>query len=113
MTGECADDVVVLVTAAAAEEAERIATALVTERLAACVNIVGPIRSIYRWNDQVQHDAEILLIIKTRAALFAALDVRVRALHSYATPEIIALPITTGSAAYVDWLRAATAPAKI
>ncbi|HXQ22576.1 MAG TPA: divalent-cation tolerance protein CutA [Candidatus Acidoferrales bacterium] len=106
-------DIVVLVTAAAAEEAERIATALVTERLAACVNIVGPIRSIYRWNDQVQHDAELLLIIKTRAALFAALDVRVRALHSYATPEIIALPITAGAAAYVDWLHEATAPARI
>jgi periplasmic divalent cation tolerance protein len=102
--------IVVLVTVGSREEGERIADAVVTERLAACVNVVGPIRSIYRWNDHVQRDDELLLIMKTRAALFDALAARVRALHSYDTPEVVALAITTGSAAYLDWLQGATLP---
>jgi periplasmic divalent cation tolerance protein len=110
--GRPTDGVVVLVTVASPEEADGIATALVTERLAACVNVVGPVRSIYRWNDQVQHDPELLLIIKSRAALFGELEARVRALHSYETPEIIALPIAAGSAAYLDWLQSATTASK-
>ncbi len=104
-TIEC---VVVLVTVGSRDEGERIATAVVGDQLAACVNIVGPIESIYRWDDQVQHDQELLLVMKTRAALVGDLEVRVKALHSYQTPEIIALPITSGSQAYLDWLRGAT-----
>jgi periplasmic divalent cation tolerance protein len=108
MKMDTTDCIVVLVTAGSHEEGERIADALVTEQLAACVNLVGPIRSIYRWENQIQRDQEVLLIIKTRAALYAALEARVRAVHSYQTPEVIAVPIITGSEAYLDWLRAAT-----
>lgn len=107
-TTDASDCLVVLVTVGSPAEGERIADALVTEALAACVNIVGPIRSVYRWEGQVQRDEELLLIIKTRAGLFAQLDTRVRALHSYQTPEVVALPITAGSQAYLDWLRGAT-----
>lgn len=99
---------VVLITAGSEEEAERIATALVEEQLAACVNIVGPIRSIYRWEGKVQNERELLLIVKTRSAALARLQARVGEMHSYDTPEIIALPITTGSEKYLDWLESAT-----
>ncbi|MFQ5665473.1 MAG: divalent-cation tolerance protein CutA [Candidatus Binatia bacterium] len=102
------DCIVVLVTVGSEEEGERIAAALVTEHLAACVNLVGPVRSIYWWEGQVQREREHLLVIKTRKRLFAKLAARVTALHSYDTPEVIALPITAGLAAYLDWLRGAT-----
>jgi len=102
------DCIVVLVTVSSRDEAEHIAAAVVSEELAACVNIVGPIESIYRWDNRVQHDQELLLVIKTRAALAGELEARVRALHSYQTPEVIALPITSGSPNYLDWLRSAT-----
>ncbi len=102
------DSMAVLVTVDSQAEAERIARALVTEQLAACVNIVGPITTIYRWQGTIEHGQELLLIIKTRAALFQDLERRVKALHSYDNPEVIALPITAGSAAYLDWLRGAT-----
>ena len=103
-----AECVVVLVTVGSRDEGERIATALVDDQLAACVNIVGPIESIYRWENRVQRDQELLLVIKTRAALVDDLEARVKALHSYQTPEVIALPITAGSQAYLEWLRGST-----
>ncbi|MDS4027549.1 MAG: divalent-cation tolerance protein CutA [Candidatus Contendobacter sp.] len=84
--------------------AERIAEAVVGERLAACVNIVPGLTSIYRWEGRIQHDAEWLLLIKTRQAVYSRLEARIRALHPYQVPEIIALPIQTGSAAYLDWI---------
>jgi periplasmic divalent cation tolerance protein len=96
--------VVVLVTVGSADEAERLAEAVVSEQLAACVNIVGPIRSIYMWKGELQRDDERLLVLKTRAVLFPALERRVRELHSYETPEVVALPVTAGSAAYLEWL---------
>lgn len=96
---------VVLVTASSNEEAELIAEALVGERLAACVSIAGPVRSVYRWEGVVERSDEQLLIIKTRGAVFEALAERVRELHSYTTPEVIALPIEAGSASYLGWLR--------
>lgn len=105
---EATDCVVVLVTVGSRQEGERIATAVVTEQLAACVNIVGPIESVYRWDNQLQHDEELLLLIKTRRELFAALAARVKALHSYQTPEVIALPIVAGSSSYLEWLVGAT-----
>jgi periplasmic divalent cation tolerance protein len=108
MTDDTADCIVVLVAVGSHAEADRIADAVVAERWAACVNVVGPMRSVYRWKDQVQRDEELLLLIKTRAALFDALAARIRALHAYETPEIIALPITAGSTAYLRWLRGAT-----
>jgi periplasmic divalent cation tolerance protein len=101
--------VVVLVTAESSEEAARIGQALVAERLAACANVVGPIRSIYRWQGAIEDTAEHLLLLKARARDAAAVDERVRALHSYEVPEVLALPIRAGSAAYLAWLAEATA----
>lgn len=104
------DCIVVLVTVGSAEDGVRLARALVEDALAACVNLVGPIRSIYRWEGKICDDAEHLLVIKTRGALFEAAAARIRALHPYETPEIIALPITAGSEPYLAWLRGATDP---
>jgi periplasmic divalent cation tolerance protein len=98
------DYIVILVTAGAEAEAEKIAKALVEERLAACVNIINPIRSFYRWQGKVADDREWLLIIKTRADRFAAVAAKVKALHSYEVPEVIALPILAGSDNYLRWL---------
>jgi periplasmic divalent cation tolerance protein len=105
---EMTDCIAVLVTVGSPEEGERIARALVEERVAACVNRVGPIKSTYRWQGKITCDEELLLIIKTRAALFAEVEARVKALHSYGTPEVIALPITAGARAYIEWLCAET-----
>ena len=102
------DVIVVLVTAGSEDEAERIARTLVEERLAACVNVVGRVRSIYRWQGTVEDAHEHLLVVKARAPEFARLEARIRALHSYEVPEILALPIGDGSAAYLAWLDEAT-----
>jgi periplasmic divalent cation tolerance protein len=99
---------VVLVTTGSQEEADRIATCLVEERLAACVNIVGGIRSVYRWEGKVQRDPELLLLVKIRSAELTRVQARVRELHSYETPEVIALPIAGGSEAYLRWLEDST-----
>lgn len=90
--------------------AERLAHALVEERLAACVNRIPGVASTYRWQGRIQNDAEVLLLIKTTRARFAALRERVLALSPYATPELIALDIADGSAAYLAWIGAETAP---
>lgn len=95
---------VVLVTVPSREEGERIAEALVGESLAACVNVVGPIRSIYRWQGAICRDDEYLLLIKTTADRYAALEARVLALHGYENPEVIALPVERGAAAYLEWI---------
>jgi periplasmic divalent cation tolerance protein len=100
--------VVVLVTAGDADEAARIGRAVVEERLAACANVVGPIRSIYRWQGAVEDASEHLLLLKARAGDVASLEARVRALHSYDVPEVIALPIRGGSATYLAWLAEST-----
>lgn len=84
--------------------AERIAQTVVSERLAACVNIVPGLTSIYRWQGQIEHQSELLLLIKTREAIYQLLETRIRELHPYETPEIISLSILTGSAPYLDWL---------
>ena len=99
---------VVLVTAGSESEAETIARALLDERLAACVTIGGPIRSLYRWQGRLADDREWQLVIKTRSDLFETLADRVRALHSYDVPEIIGLPVTVGNPAYLEWLEDAT-----
>jgi periplasmic divalent cation tolerance protein len=96
--------IVVLVTAGSSVEGERLARALVEERLAACVNRIAGVQSVYRWEDKVEQSAEELLVIKTRAERFAALEKRVRELHSYSVPEIIALPVVGGSESYLHWL---------
>jgi periplasmic divalent cation tolerance protein len=101
---------IVLVTTGDEQQAQSIAHHLVDERLAACVNIVGPIRSVYRWRDAVEDDPEFLLLIKTRASLLGRLERRVLELHSYEVPEVLALAPSGGSAAYLGWLFQATVP---
>lgn len=98
------DFIVVLITTGSCEEAMKIARALVEEKLAACVNIVPEVFSCYWWEGKVQEDKEALLIVKTTASAFPALEGRVRELHSYTVPEIIALPIKEGFKGYLDWL---------
>lgn len=98
------EPLVVLMTAGSQEEAERIAEALVGERLAACVNVVPGVTSIYRWEGKVQHDREWLLVTKSRRDVLGRLVERVQALHSYDVPEIIALPMAGGSEPYLRWL---------
>ena len=102
------DVLVVLVTTPTPERAAEIARALVEERLAACGNVVPGLRSIYRWQGKVNEDAEALLILKTTRARFEALRDRVLALHPYEVPEVIALPIAAGSAAYLGWIAGET-----
>ena len=99
------DSIENLVTAGSEVEAETIARALVEEQLAACVNILSPIRSLYRWEGKVADAREWLLLLKTRAERFAAVEAKVKALHSYQVPEVIALPIVAGAEGYMRWLR--------
>jgi periplasmic divalent cation tolerance protein len=96
--------VVAFVTVGSAEEGERIARALVEEQLAACVNRIAAVRSIYRWQGKVEESDEDLLVIKTRRDLFDRLKERVAALHSYEVAEVIALPIVAGNENYLKWL---------
>lgn len=84
--------------------AERIAETVVCERLAACANIVPGLISIYRWQGQVRRDVELLLIMKTRGVVYSLLETRIRELHPYEVPEIVALPIQAGSVEYLGWL---------
>ncbi|MDE3260207.1 MAG: divalent-cation tolerance protein CutA [Gemmatimonadota bacterium] len=95
---------VVVVTAPSEAEAARIGRTLVEERLAACANITGQIRSIYRWQDAIEDDAECLMVLKTSQASLDALIDRANELHSYEVPEIIALPIHQGFPPYLDWI---------
>lgn len=99
------DKIVVLVTCGSAKEARRIARALVEKRLAACGNILeAPVRSIYRWKGKVETAKEYLLLIKTSRRRFKALQDEVKRLHGYDVPEIIALPIASGSPEYLKWI---------
>ncbi len=102
------EEIVVYITAANEEEAAKIARALVETRLAACVNIVKNIRSIYTWQGKVEDETEALMIVKTQKKHFGTLSAKVKELHSYSVPEIIALPIIEGSGDYLKWLREVT-----
>jgi periplasmic divalent cation tolerance protein len=97
---------VALSTVANAQDAERIARSLVERGLAACVNVVPGLVSVYRWQGQVERESELLLVIKTRAERFEALREALVALHPYEVPELIALPIQAGHAPYLAWLDA-------
>ena len=92
--------------------AERLADALIEKRVAACVNILAPCRSVYRWQGTVQHDEEHPMLIKTTEERYAALEAAIRAGHPYELPEIIALPIEHGLPAYLEWVAAETADGK-
>src|SRR5216683_6087211 len=85
-------------------EAEKMARVLVEEKLAACANIIGPVRSIYRWRAKVEDAREYLIMIKTRTSLYSRVERRIRELHSYEVPEVIALSIGKGSRPYLDWI---------
>ena len=97
----------VTITTASREEAEAIARAVVTERLAACVNIIAGVRSIYHWQGKVEESDECMLIAKTTVKKFDALQKRVQELHSYECPCIVASQIVDGDAAYVGWVQSA------
>ena len=103
-----ADAVCVVLVTAPEDAAAELARALVGERLAACVNLVPGIHSIYRWKGEVEEDDEILLVAKTPRDRVEALSERVRELHPSELPETLALPAVGGSAAYLDWVRAET-----
>jgi periplasmic divalent cation tolerance protein len=94
----------VLITAPNEDEAAKIATALVTERLAKCVNIIRNIRSIYEWQGNIEDQSEVLMIAKTKKEIFNKLSERVKSLHSYEVPEVVALPIVDGLPDYLNWL---------
>ncbi len=99
---------VILTTCSSEDEALRISNALVEDRLAACVNIISPIRSIYRWKDKICDEREWLLIVKTGRERFEEIERKIRSLHSYSVPEILCLPILEGSLPYLEWLEEMT-----
>ena len=107
-TAEGGDAIVVLVTVASREEADRIARRLVEDRLAACVNIVPQVRSLFIWEQKLSQEDEVLLVVKSRLARFQQLATAVKRLHSYRVPEIIALPVVMGSADYLRWVSEST-----
>jgi periplasmic divalent cation tolerance protein len=103
------DFIQVSTTAPSKEEADRIAQILVERRLAACVQVMGPIESHYRWKGSLERSAEWLCLVKTTRGNYAAVEAAIRASHPYEVPEIIACPIESGSEGYLAWLRAETA----
>ena len=99
---------IVLTTVATEDDAARIATALVERRLAACVNIIPGIRSVYRWKNEIQDDRELILVAKARRDAFERVRTAIREHHSYETPEIVMLPVVDGDPDYLAWATAET-----
>ncbi len=95
---------VVLCTISSLEEGRRLARELVDQRLAACVNLIPKVESIYRWEDAVESAEEVLVVVKTTPPRFDELREKIAELHSYEVPEILALPVVAGSASYLEWL---------
>ena len=102
------EKIVVMITVGSEEEAVKIAKALLEERLIACANVLGRIRSLYHWKDQICDDREILMLCKTQGHLFSRLSEKVNSLHSYEVPEIVALPFTAGWEPYLQWIEEET-----
>jgi periplasmic divalent cation tolerance protein len=98
------DKIIVLTTCENSQDAQTIAETLVEKRLAACVNILPGLKSIYRWQGKVENAAELLLLIKTRRGLFEQLSAELARIHPYEVPEVIALPVIDGAPAYLGWL---------
>ncbi|MEM3695103.1 MAG: divalent-cation tolerance protein CutA [Candidatus Bathyarchaeia archaeon] len=96
--------ILVIVTAANKTEAEKIVQTLLSERLIACANIIGPAHSLYWWQGKIENAKEHIILMKTRKSLFSKLSEKVKAIHSYQIPEIIAVPITEGFKPYIKWL---------
>lgn len=107
-TGNRRQAIMVLVTAASKRDAGRIGRALVKAELAACVNVLPGIRSLFRWEGKIADEREVLMLVKSRADLFQPLSQEVRRLHRYTVPEIIAFPIAHGTADYLAWIQKST-----
>jgi periplasmic divalent cation tolerance protein len=105
---EGGEAILVLITASSSQEAENIGRRLVEERLAACVNLIPQVRSLFFWEGKLSDEGEVLLVVKSRRPLFRQLVTRVQALHSYSVPEIIAVPILEGSMGYLNWVNEVT-----
>lgn len=99
------DYIIVLVTTANKQEAEKIAEHLINDKLIACANISGPVSSLFCWSENVEHAQEYLMLMKSRQDLFERLVEVVKTMHSYEVPEILALPIADGSRTYLAWLQ--------
>ncbi|NBO63719.1 MAG: divalent-cation tolerance protein CutA [Acidobacteria bacterium] len=104
MGGSDKEAIIVLTTVADPEEGRRLARVIVESRLAACVQILPPVLSVYRWESRLEESSESLLVIKTLQSLYAELEMTIRAAHSYQIPQILALPIVAGLPDYLDWL---------
>ena len=100
--------IIVFTNCASAEKAAKIATALVAQKLAACVNIVDSMNSVYLWQGKIEHSKETLLMIKTRQALYKSVQKAIQEMHEYELPEIIAVPIEAGETNYLNWVQSAT-----
>jgi periplasmic divalent cation tolerance protein len=111
MTAKAGNTLIIFVMAGKKKEAEAIARTLVSEQLAACANIVGPVHSIYRWRGAVEEAREHWIMIKTRKTLYPSVERRVRELHDYDVPEILAVTPFAGSAAYLEWIADSTTAA--
>ncbi len=98
------DKIIVLTTCESSQDAQTIAETLVEKRLAACVNILPGLKSVYRWKGKVENAAELLLLIKTRRGLFEQLSAELERIHPYEVPEVIALPVVDGAPSYLEWL---------
>jgi periplasmic divalent cation tolerance protein len=105
--------IIVVSTASSFEEAEKIALALVGEKLAACVSFLPQIESRYWWEGEIQSGQEVLLIVKTLRGHFKAIEKRIKELHSYSVPEVLALPVALGSQAYLQWLAQSVGISKV
>lgn len=110
MTDVPPEGIVVFITAPTNEEAARLAEMLVARRLAGCVQVLPGLKSVYRWQGQIERQEEVLLIAKTLNEKFGELSREVTALHSYAAPEIVAMPIISGAGPYLEWLMASVNP---
>lgn len=100
----------VMTTTGTKEEANAIARTLVEERLAGCVQVLGPITSTYRWSDGIERATEWLCLIKTSSERYAEVEARIREIHPYEVPEILAVPVIAGSSAYLEWLAGGLSP---
>ena len=100
--------IMVLTTCNSSEISSLIADTLISDKLAACVNIIKGVESVYQWQGKIEHDNEILLIIKTRQSLFSRIEQSIQKLHNYELPEIIAVPIKIGEKNYLNWIQSAT-----
>jgi periplasmic divalent cation tolerance protein len=108
MASDATEAIFVFMTAASSEEAAKLGELLVEAHLAACVQMLPQIESVYRWHGKVERQTEVLLIAKTTRSKFAEVERRVRAAHSYEIPEIVAVPVVAGSAPYLQWLMSVT-----